>query len=958
MNIRSLCLLLLGFVAHGAVAGIDFGSEFIKVSLVKPGSFSIVVDEQSKRKIPAVVSFDKAERVFGNNAVSLVVRNAKRSFLFMHRLLGASIDSPQVKELQDKGFPWKFVEIPGRKGAVGIQYDDETIFSPEELVAMSLEHIKKITDESNGGPVKDAVITVPAYWTQNQREAMLTAAELAGFHVLSLINQNTAAAVQYGVDRKYNLTDPPHNLVIYNMGSSSTEVSLVSYTSYLHKDKLSKRKNQTVGNVEIRGQAADSSLGGMFFDDRIVKHLQDQWNEKYPKADISNELRPMAKLRKAATNAKIVLSANKDTPINVQSLFNDVDFRSSLTRQQFYELSKDLLDRVTAPLERLLEDSKMAKEDIDAIVIVGGAVRIPEVQARLKEFMGKELTQNLNGDEAFSQGAAFRAANLSTAFQSRKLGLVDVISYPIGIRLQDLKTDDEAAVEEVEEEGEKQFSKRASLFKRNNRLAKRKTVAFNHTNDLLCTMHHDSPKILPPGTSASIAYFNITGMNDLIADEKNLKLLEDQKPRMSISFSLSSSSIVNLIKAEATLEEWVEVAVPKAKPNKTTSNETETEIKEEDAEDKTDAAETKEDEAKDEAKEEAKEEQVKEEAEAKEAHKSEEAKGETAEAEGETPEVGESQFETPEAEEEEVVEEIEYEYVLEKKIHRFPLTIAMGYSEEIVRPMDTAAITLSRKRLKELKDKDSLQIQIAISKNQLESYIYEARGGMQDEAVEDVTTEEQRDAVVEASSAAENWLYEQDDDGFEKFDDKLVEIKDLSGPIFYRAKELVDRPAAIEQALDLLNYTETMVAGFAEERPWIPESDKEKLLNMTKKVQAWLTNKTAEQETLQVHETPAFTSAELTKKLPPIAKFSTSLLKRLKPKPKVEKPKKKKKKKNATATNETVEEDETVEEGTAQDEETKDTANEGTEKETPKKEANEEAPKDEATEEEAPKDEL
>lgn len=907
--IATLFLLFCATFATGAVVGIDFGSEFIKVSLVRPGStFHIVLDETSKRKIPAIVAFDSKERQFGSNAQGLTVKKAEKSYMYIQRLLGKKLDSPEVKELINRGYPYKLVEIPGRNGAVGIQHDKDTIYSPEELMAMSFEHLKKLCEEdAEGRPVQDAVITVPGYWSQNEREAMVQSAEMAGFHVLSLINQNTAAAIQYGIDRKQNESDPAHNIILYNMGASATEVTLIEYSSFPQKIK---KKNATVVQFEVKSYGSDAFLGGAEFEDRIVKFMVKQWMSKYPKDDIMKENRPMAKLRKAAGDAKKVLSANKETPIFIASLMNDIDFKTSLTREHFIELCKDLIDRVTRPIDNVLQEQGMTTKDVHAIVLVGGGVRIPAIQHKLKEYMGMELTQSLDGDEAITLGAVFRAANLSTAFQVRKVGMVDITNYPVGIRLKDMPEEGEeaSAVDESEVDVEaagvqadqeelpnKKFSKRTQLFGRYNKLAKRKTVAFSHAHDFSCSMHYDNPKLLPEGISAKICTYNVTGFAAITANEKYQALLADQKPKVSVSFSLSSSGIVSLVKAEATLEEMVKVAVPKAKvfnaiktDNETAVNGTNsTEGSESSSEPVEDV--TKTEEAKEEAEEEA----------------SEEVKPESA------ADINGSDIKSSDDNTTNATELDQVEYKMQKKTHRFELKIDMGYPDDLALPMNSTMVKVAIKRLKDLNELDLLRIKIAESKNKLEAAIYDVRGQLDDETIQSVSTEAQREAIVEVLTSTESWLSEQEDDDYKKFDEKLSGIQVLFGPVQFRAKELNERPIALNKTLHMLNYTRDMVKSFEKERPWLPVEDTDALIKMVEHVEDYIRNKTVEQEALQLHETPAYSSEQLLTQLGPIAKFSTQLLKRVKPIPREDK-KVIKKKNNATATNKTKSDNETA----------------------------------------------
>jgi molecular chaperone DnaK (HSP70) len=589
-------------------------------------------------------------------------------------------------------------------------------------------------------------------------------------------------------------------------------------------------------------------------------------------------------LRKQAGDVKKVLSANKDTPIFIQSLLGDTDFKSSITREKFLDISRNLLDRVTGPLERVLTEAGMDKSDINAIAVVGGGLRIPAIQQKLKDFMGMELTQSLDGDEAMSQGAVFRAANLSTAFQVRKLGMTDVTAYPVGFHLQGPDSAPlEVAADDAADSGSKKLSKRANLFKRFHKLAKRKTVTFTNAEEFVCALSHESPELLPKGVSVPICSYNVT-FGETLKSEKIQTLLQDQKPKVALSFSLSSSGIASLFKAEATLEEMVRVAVPKisanvtAKPN-STSNTSEG-----------DAAEQKPAEGEEDG--EQAEKADKEPPADKEVE--EEPKDAAAAVTPETIEPSTNETETNET----------VEYKMHKKVHRFNLKFSTNYPPGFT-PMSHSAMTAATKRLKELRQKDLQQIRVAEAKNKIESSIYELRGLLDDENVQIVSTEEQRAGLQEALLASEDWLSGPDVNDYDKLDAKNKEIQGLSGPILFRARELSERPQAINKTLNLCNYTRDMVSSFAKERPWIPEEDKTSLLAMVERVEEWLLNKTTEQNALALHEAPAFTSEELMNELRPIAKFSQQLLRRVKPKEEVKKDKVKRKG-NASASNDTT----------------------------------------------------
>lgn len=567
-----------------------------QVASVKPGTpFHIVVDEQSKRKIPSVVAFDNGERHFGNGALQLALRKPKETYLWAHRLLGKDINSPQVAELRRQGFPWEIVELPGRN-SLGFRHstaknadDTDVVFSVEEVVAMSLQHVMKIAETDAESPVKDCVITVPPYFTHRERAALLDAAEIAGLNVMSLLNENTAAAIQYGIDRKF-VANETHTVLFYNMGSTSTKVDLAVYSAYVKKERGGRNNNKTIGQFEMRGMGYDDTLGGNAFEHRIaewiIREVNQQLASKKITYDITTNMKAMAKIRSAAEKAKTVLSANQESLVFLNSLYEDTDFKMMLTREQFYEMTADLIERAANPIQQVIDDTGVTLDQIDAVVIIGGSVRIPAVQASIKAFVGKEhLTQSLNGDEAMVMGAVFRAANLSATFKVRPLGLVDTTPYAVGVRVTDQEVevpavapiaDGDAAPAEVDEESASSgsarasFSKRASLFKRHNRLERKKTVQIPYTADFKAQLAHEVTKsnALPTGISTPIDLYNITGLTQLMNNTRYADLLREQEPRVSLSFLLDQSGMTSLVRAEAALDEMVKVPVPKKKPAK------------------------------------------------------------------------------------------------------------------------------------------------------------------------------------------------------------------------------------------------------------------------------------------------------------------------------------------------------------------------------------------------------
>jgi len=917
---------------QAAVMGIDFGSEFIKVASVKPGTpFHIVVDEQSKRKVPAVVAFDQGERYFGNGAVQLAMRKPKETYLWAHRLLGKDIQSPQVAQLRRMGFPWEIVELPDRR-TLGFRHAaakgdaPEVVFSVEEIVAMSLQHVMKIAEADAESPVKDCVLTVPPYWTHRERQAMLDAAEIAGLNVLSLLNENTAAAIQYGIDRKYSVNET-HTIMLYNMGSTSTKVGIATYTGFLKKERGGK-SNKTVGQFDMRGQGYDESLGGSAFEQRLADFVAVEVNKQLAakglKHDIYTNAKAMAKIRSAAEKAKTVLSANQESQVFLNSLYEDTDFKLMITREQFLELCDDLIKRVSAPMEQALLDAGVSMEEVDAVIIIGGGVRVPAVQAAIKQFSGKEhLTQSLNGDEAMVMGAVFRAANLSTTFQVRPFGMNDESPFAVSVRITSdvpattdaaVAVDDEDAAAATPAEGEKApasagFSKRASLFKRHNRLAKKKTVQFNYTADFQTALSHDAVAgkglPLPAGIPLPLDSYNVTGLTKLVESPspKYAELLAaGKKPKVSLSFLLDSSGVTTLTRAEATLEEMVKVPKPKPKPaapkvnatatatanatDSASANATETAGAEGDAE-KNAAEATPEAEKKEETP-----------AAAEGEEKKDEAATDAAAADGEKKDDASAEKKDDEP-----------EFTLKKKTHTIPLLVSKNGSPGSVESMNATHRLLARATLEKLRRADDLKKEIAAAKNTLEAYIYATRAAIQEADVEPVSTEAQREEIVSALAASEDWLYEQGDDSAKIFKDKLSELKALSDPVFFRLAEVSALPTALNTTRTLIKFVAKQLADIEKNKPWVPEADRKKLSDSVSDLEEWLAGKEAAQAKLSPVDTPVLESEALYERLRPIHKLSNDVSKLKKPadpKPKTAKTTGKGGKKNDTASSNTT----------------------------------------------------
>ncbi|PTN32762.1 Hsp70 family ATPase SSA3 [Saccharomyces cerevisiae] len=396
--------------------GIDLGTTYSCVAHFSNDRVEIIANDQGNRTTPSYVAFTDTERLIGDAAKNQAAINPHNTVFDAKRLIGRKFDDPEVTT-DAKHFPFKVISRDG-KPVVQVEYKGETkTFTPEEISSMVLSKMKETAENYLGTTVNDAVVTVPAYFNDSQRQATKDAGTIAGMNVLRIINEPTAAAIAYGLDKKGRAE---HNVLIFDLGGGTFDVSLLSIDE---------------GVFEVKATAGDTHLGGEDFDNRLVNHLATEFKRK-TKKDISNNQRSLRRLRTAAERAKRALSSSSQTSIEIDSLFEGMDFYTSLTRARFEELCADLFRSTLEPVEKVLKDSKLDKSQIDEIVLVGGSTRIPKTQKLVSDFFnGKEPNRSINPDEAVAYGAAVQAAIL-TGDQSTKtqdLLLLDVAPLSLGI---------------------------------------------------------------------------------------------------------------------------------------------------------------------------------------------------------------------------------------------------------------------------------------------------------------------------------------------------------------------------------------------------------------------------------------------------------------------------------------------------------------------------------------------
>ncbi|CAN3366796.1 heat shock protein Ssa2p [Diutina catenulata] len=400
----------------GKAVGIDLGTTYSCVAHFANDRCDIIANDQGNRTTPSFVAFTDTERLIGEAAKNQAAMNPSNTVFDAKRLIGRKFTDAEVQG-DMKHFPFKVID-KASKPAIEVEFKGETkVFTPEEISSMILTKMKETAEAYLGDKVSDAVVTVPAYFNDSQRQATKDAGLIAGLNVMRIINEPTAAAIAYGLDKK---TEDEKNVLIFDLGGGTFDVSLLSIED---------------GIFEVKATAGDTHLGGEDFDNRLVNHFIQEFKRKNKK-DITGNQRALRRLRTACERAKRTLSSSAQTSIEIDSLYEGVDFYTSITRARFEELCQDLFRATMEPVEKVLKDSKLDKSQVDEIVLVGGSTRIPKIQKLVSDFFnGKEPNRSINPDEAVAYGAAVQAAILSgdTSSKTQDLLLLDVAPLSLGI---------------------------------------------------------------------------------------------------------------------------------------------------------------------------------------------------------------------------------------------------------------------------------------------------------------------------------------------------------------------------------------------------------------------------------------------------------------------------------------------------------------------------------------------
>jgi len=400
---------------YGHVVGIDLGTTYSCVGIMLNGKVEIIPNDMGSRITPSYVAFTETERLVGEAAKNQAPMNPKNTVFDAKRLIGRRFNDKVVQK-DMKLWPFEIIDKENKPYIKVTYKGEERTFAAEEISAMVLQKMKDIAERYLGKPITHAVVTVPAYFDDSQRASTKDAGTISGLTVLRIINEPTAAAIAYGLDKKHKDT----NIIVYDLGGGTFDVSLLTLDE---------------GVFEVVATSGDTHLGGEDFDERLMTHFVKLFKRKH-NVDLRQNDRAVAKLRRECEKAKRALSSATQVKVEIENLADGIDLSETLTRARFEELNNDLFRKTIKPLDTVLKDSGFSKSDIHEVVLVGGSTRIPKIQQMVKDyFNGKEPNRGINPDEAVAFGAAVQGAILSGDTSSETTGilLLDVTPLSLGI---------------------------------------------------------------------------------------------------------------------------------------------------------------------------------------------------------------------------------------------------------------------------------------------------------------------------------------------------------------------------------------------------------------------------------------------------------------------------------------------------------------------------------------------
>ncbi|XP_011609590.1 heat shock 70 kDa protein 4a [Takifugu rubripes] len=807
-----------------SVVGFDLGFQSCYVAVARGGGIETVANEYSDRCTPSFVSFGQRNRLIGAAAKSQVVTNCQNTVQGFKRFHGRAFADPYVQSAKSN-LVYNLAQMSSGVTGIKVMYmEEERVFSIEQVTGMLLTKLKETAESALKKPVADCVISVPSFFTDAERSSVMDAAQIAGLNCLRLMNDTTAVTLAYGI-YKQDLPAPeekPRIVVFVDVGHSGYQVSVCAFNK---------------GKLKILATAFDPELGGKDFDDILVKHFCEEFSKKY-KLDARSKPRALVRLYQECEKLKKLMSANSsDLPLGIECFMNDIDVSSKLNRGQFEEMCAGLLAKVEGPLCSVMEQTKMKKEDIYAVEIVGGASRIPAIKERIAKFFGKELNTTLNADEAVARGCALQCAILSPAFKVREFSITDVVPYSISLKWNSAADD---GLNDCE------------VFPKNHAAPFSKVLTFYRKEPFTLDAYYNNLKELPYPNS-SIGQFLI---QNVVPQESGECAKVKVKVRVNVHgvFSVSNASLVETVKT----------------PEGEEPMETDQTVKEEE-----------------------KKMQVDQEDQKHQAGDKEEKKSETEEME--TSEHG-KQEKTENGKQEKSGDGKQ-----EKKNDQPPQakkpkvktkTVELPVQNNLHWQLPTDVLNMFVENEGKMIMQDKLEKERNDAKNNVEEYVYEMRDKLHG-ILEKFVNEADRDAFSLKLEDTETWLYEEGEDQQKQvYIDKLAELKKMGQPVLDRYMESEIRPKAFEELGRQIQVYMKFIEAYKTKDEQYNHLDELEVTRVEKQVNdamAWMNNKMNQQNSQDLTLDPVVKVQEIQATAKELYSACNPVVS--KPKPKVELPK-------------------------------------------------------------------
>ncbi|KAF8900168.1 Hsp70 protein-domain-containing protein [Gymnopilus junonius] len=516
----------LPHLASASVLAIDYGNDFIKASLMKPGvPFDVLLNKDSKRKISSVVAWKKGDRLFGQDAFNLASRFPSDTFPSLKLLEAAPFDSPIVSYYTQ--ISTAEVRESARK-TVNLVQSDGTEWSVEELIAMELAYIKHLAELTANEKVTDVIVTVPPYYSSFERDAIVDAIEISGLKTLALINDGTAVAVNYAMTRTFPI---PEYHIIFDAGASGIRATLASFTTASD----SKAGGQGT-HIAVTAVGYDRGTGGVELDRRLRDILVEAFNSKTGR-NVREDKRGMAKLWKEAQRIKSILSANTEAVASVESLAWDIDFKTKVTRAQFEEACQDLKTRFAKPVEDALKNAGLTLDDITSVILTGGSSRTPMIQAAVKASVGEDkIALNVNADESAVLGAALHGASLSRQFKTKNIRVSDISAHDIEV----------SYFASASASNPRPRTITTLIFPAGSKVGTKKLLTFKRKEDFSLYLDYKNP--VAPGFPAGMLEVELGNVTQAIANLTEQGVID---PVVKATLTLSESGFVSVSNAIA-----------------------------------------------------------------------------------------------------------------------------------------------------------------------------------------------------------------------------------------------------------------------------------------------------------------------------------------------------------------------------------------------------------------------